>query len=480
MSCISISSSLPESSERIRFSPSNRTPHSGQVEIRHNSQWGTICADEWDLDDAQVFCRQLGYPSAAEASKTTNGLLTPSIDVTWMTHVDCTGYEPTIEDCLFPGWGQIDSCLDTSQSATATCRVSDDEARVRLVDGTSPNEGRVEVYVDGEWGTICGDSSWDINSADVVCHQVGFPDASIVERDAYFGEGVGRIAMSHVTCFGGNAEVAIQECGYSNWRQAEAVCGHEQDAGVTCRSWSDTNEPRPPSDFSGDGFHDVKIVGGSSDMEGIVVVLHNGYWLPICKNHWDDKDAQVICSELGYSREKSRATNGDQYGRLSGGWSSYWMDNVQCEGHETRLVDCPFDGWGVHSCSATRGSGEEAGVACEFDRADGDGLSLGSIVGISVGCTLAGIAVVVMVIIAKACRPTRAGSMNVATGGERGIPVKIEMTKGGAPVTRATAPPSIPLPPEPESVDRPYQLYQAPPSYDVDEHVYDNPVPRQA
>ena len=44
---------------------------------------------------------------------------------------------------------------------------------MRLVDGMSPYEGRVEVCNGGQWGTIC-DSYWDYREASVVCRQLGF------------------------------------------------------------------------------------------------------------------------------------------------------------------------------------------------------------------------------------------------------------------------------------------------------------------
>lgn len=59
---------------------------------------------------------------------------------------------------------------------------------VRLVDGTGPHEGRVEIFHQGRWGTIC-DDRWDIRAGQVVCRSLGYQGVQAVHKRAHFGQG---------------------------------------------------------------------------------------------------------------------------------------------------------------------------------------------------------------------------------------------------------------------------------------------------
>ena len=101
---------------------------------------------------------------------------------------------------------------------------------VKLVSG-SDNEGRVEIYHNGTWGTVCHDY-WDNDDARVVCRQLGFPDAEQYFLRAHFGEGTGKIWLDNVNC--GGYESSLSLCQSDGWGNHD--CRHSQDSGVRCNT----------------------------------------------------------------------------------------------------------------------------------------------------------------------------------------------------------------------------------------------------
>ena len=100
--------------------------------------------------------------------------------------------------------------------------------------GTTPLEGRVEVFLLGHWGTVC-DYNWDFVDAIVVCHQLGFPRAIEALKSAAFGAGSGPSWYYDVYCTG--TELTLNQCSRNTYHFGSA-CSHSNDAGVVCSSES--------------------------------------------------------------------------------------------------------------------------------------------------------------------------------------------------------------------------------------------------
>ena len=74
------------------------------MEIYHNGVWGTVCDDGWDIKDAQVVCRALGFFSAIAALQ--GARFGEGSGIIWLDNVDCAGFERSLKDCGNTGWGR--------------------------------------------------------------------------------------------------------------------------------------------------------------------------------------------------------------------------------------------------------------------------------------------------------------------------------------------------------------------------------------
>ena len=65
--------------------------YQGNVEIYHQGIWGGICDDEWDIAEARIACKELGYPGVIAATHGGSYGHTPAI--IWMDNMYCFGGE---------------------------------------------------------------------------------------------------------------------------------------------------------------------------------------------------------------------------------------------------------------------------------------------------------------------------------------------------------------------------------------------------
>ena len=100
----------------------------------------------------------------------------------------------------------------------------------------------------------------------------------------------------------------------------------------------------------------IRLVGGNWNGEGRVEIFHYGVWGTVCDDSWDMNDAQVVCRALGYPN----AFRAPQYAHFGQGSGKIWLDDVNCQGHESSLESCAHSGWDNHNC----GHGEDASVIC--------------------------------------------------------------------------------------------------------------------
>lgn len=72
----------------------------------HDGEWGTVCDDQWDINDAKVACRMLGYSFVNFTHSVGDDM--PGSGKILMDGVRCHGNETSLADCQFNGWGITD------------------------------------------------------------------------------------------------------------------------------------------------------------------------------------------------------------------------------------------------------------------------------------------------------------------------------------------------------------------------------------
>ncbi|XP_071253425.1 uncharacterized protein [Salvelinus alpinus] len=192
---------------------------SGVVEVLHQGLWRPVTFDLGSAEWAKVvedICTNLSCGAVYERRQ--NG--TATLNYSSSTCLSqCVYRDLLVENCTELSY------TDCSNLTEIICG----HQAVRLAGGSHHCEGRVELWREEKWGTVC-DDSWDLRDGGVVCAQLGCGSAlNVSGQDGSFEVGVGLVLLDEVNC--GGSERNLWECpsmGTVN------DCGHKEDAAVVC------------------------------------------------------------------------------------------------------------------------------------------------------------------------------------------------------------------------------------------------------
>ncbi|CAI8020958.1 Neurotrypsin [Geodia barretti] len=192
------------------------------------------------------------------------------------------------------------------------------DGQVRLADGLTANEGRVEICLDGEWGTIC-DHHWGSSEARIVCQQLGLP-AEHADAIYRYGGVSGLIHYAGFRCDGTETQLSLCPADQINSSTTQITnCQHLEDAGVRC-----TNVPCAEND--------VRL------NEEIVQVCHDQQWGLMCapRGSWDENAVQVMCTQAGRPSTSPRSPSR----RALFYDAPVILNDITCNGTEASIVEC--------------------------------------------------------------------------------------------------------------------------------------------
>ncbi|KAI8514180.1 hypothetical protein Bbelb_085040 [Branchiostoma belcheri] len=220
------------------------------------------------------------------------------------------------------------------------------DIQVRLADG-GPNYGRVEVLHGHVWGTVC-DDNFGKEDADVVCRDLGFPEATDVYTDAFYGPGAQSMPvwLDEVSCKG--YESSLKFCSHDGWGVTN--CDHAEDVSVKCLECKTVR-------ISGSTTYQTNTMGtytmtGETSGSRPVYAINSG--INTYLHYVEAGSAWCVGPTLGvrlcgiefadtsYYADEITAT-AEVFTGTPGQWVVSPQVQINCEGVTGATIDCNFD-----------------------------------------------------------------------------------------------------------------------------------------
>uniref|UniRef100_A0A3B5PQV6 SRCR domain-containing protein n=1 Tax=Xiphophorus maculatus TaxID=8083 RepID=A0A3B5PQV6_XIPMA len=251
---------------------------SGRLEVKTNQSWSSVCEKDFDLQNAEVVCREIGCgpPSVHQGA-----LYGEAEAPVGSREFLCEGSESALLNCSSRKSSGRNSC-SPGQAVGLTCSGRGGSADLLLVGEASRCAGRLEMLQQKEWrpswSSVC-ETDFDLQDAEVVCREIGCGPPS-AHQGALYGEAEAPVGSREFLCEG--SESALLNCS-SRKSSGRNSCSPGQAVGLTC---SDQD--------------DIRLVGEASRCAGRLEMLYQKEWRPVAVwyHYWNLNSVAAVCAGL--------------------------------------------------------------------------------------------------------------------------------------------------------------------------------------
>ncbi|XP_051814197.1 scavenger receptor cysteine-rich type 1 protein M160-like [Acanthochromis polyacanthus] len=264
---------------------------SGRLEVKKNQVWSSVCSDGFDLQDAEVVCRELGCGSPSGFKEELYGEAPE-----WIPEFRCGGHESALLHCEH---SDRDTC-SPGTTVTLTCSDPDD---IRLVGGANRCAGRLEMKHDGVWRAMkIQNPDWNLSLAAEICRRL-------------------------------DCGVAVSAVNRPENPQEDAWWVRSSRPHFPLKQYVTVNNEQTSDSLEVTCSDSVRLVGGTHRCSGRLQVKRNQVWSSVCSDGFDLQDAEVVCRELDCGSPSGFKE--ELYGE-----APEWIPEFRCGGHESALLHC--------------------------------------------------------------------------------------------------------------------------------------------
>ncbi|KAH3858727.1 hypothetical protein DPMN_101354 [Dreissena polymorpha] len=302
----------------------------------YSTQYASVCGEQFDLEEADIFCKAIGSPTERNATIIKNNKYGSHYNFV-IAHLDCVGNETDVRECRSDRWSENhNSCNASDTNVAINCQPK----TLMRMQGKDRLNGLVEIFFDAQWYTMCGDG-FGVREAAVVCHNLGY-----------------KVGIPQIVFNSNSSLIYKMDC-----------AGNETDISqceFRTRSWVYNEYPWTPGDCSSlshDVHQRVRLVSDVNNYQGRVEFQYLGVWGTVCSENFTQNDARLVCKLGGYSGQSNITIhNSTKYGRGDG---ALVVDNLLCDGDESDLDQCDSYPWTKNTTNQfCLMHAQDAGVNC--------------------------------------------------------------------------------------------------------------------